>query len=154
MGTYLLFRALASHPGSAAVIDEITCFAADASNDILEKGKIGYRAVRRAHRLTSYFNRQDPVLAVSAIANADGRLGLNGADQPDLLPDNAFQMDCSTAIEGHSDYRKSAGVMQDLAAVLKGDAAGQIPGRTPTHEKNTFRIGPEPEESDLPGDED
>lgn len=57
-------------------------------------------------------------------------------------------------IERHSDYRKNADVMQDLAAILRGDSSGQIPGRTPTHEKNTFRIGPEPEDSDSPGDDD
>jgi len=146
MGTYLLFRALASHSGSSAIIDEMTCFAADVGNDVLEKGEIGNRAVRKVNRLSSYFNRQDPVLAASALANADGRLGLNGADQPDLSPDNALQIDCTTLDVGHSDYRKSADTMRDLAAVLKGDAAGQIPGRTPTHEKNTFRMGPEPEE--------
>jgi esterase/lipase superfamily enzyme len=62
MGAYLLFRALASHSGSGAIIDGTTCFAADVSNDVLEKGEIGYRAARRVNRLTSYFNRHDPVL--------------------------------------------------------------------------------------------
>ena len=149
MGNYLLIQALASHPGTARLLDQFTCFAADVSNDILEKGEKGFRAARRVSRLTSYFNRKDPVLAVSAIINVDGRLGLNGADEPDLLPDNAFQADCGTAIEGHSDFRKNAHVMQDLAAVLKGDSSGQIPGRTPTHEKNTFRLGPEEEEDSV-----
>ncbi|MBI2985581.1 MAG: alpha/beta hydrolase [Deltaproteobacteria bacterium] len=154
MGGYLVFRTLASHSGSGAIIDEMTCFAADVSNDVLEKGEIGHRAVRKVRRLSSYFNRHDPVLGASAFANADGRLGLNGADEPDLLADNAFQVDCSTVIDGHSDYRKSTDVMGDLAAVLGGASSGQIPGRTPTHEKNTFRIGPEPEEKDLTGDDD
>ena len=154
MGAYLLFRALASYPGNGVIIDDMTCFAADVTNDVLEKGEIGYRAARRVNRLTSYFNRHDPVLGASAFANVDGRLGMNGADEPDLLPDNAFQVDCSTVVEGHSDYRKSTDVMHDLAAILKGDPSGQIPGRTPTHEKNTFRIGPEPEENDLAGNGD
>jgi len=154
MGAYLLFRALASYPGNGVIIDDMTCFAADVTNDVLEKREIGYRAARRVNRLTSYFNRHDPVLGASAFANVDGRLGMNGADEPDLLPDNAFQVDCSTVVEGHSDYRKSTDVMHDLAAILKGDPSGQIPGRTPTHEKNTFRIGPEPEENDLAGNGD
>lgn len=154
MGTYLLFRALASYPGSGIVIDEITCFAADVSNNVLEKGKIGYRAVRRANRLTSYFNRQDHVLGASALfAHADGRLGLNGAEKSDRLPDNAFQIDCSTVVDGHSDYRKSTDVMQDLAVVLNG-ASGPIPGRTGPIDKNTFRLGPEEEEENSIGDGD
>ena len=154
MGAYLLFRALKSYPGNGVIIGDVTCFAADVSNDVLEKGKIGNRAARKIKRLTSYFNRHDPVLGASAFANVDGRLGLNGADQPDLLPSNAFQADCSTVIEGHSDYRKNADVMQDLAAVLDGNASDQIGGRTETGENNTFRIGPEPEQDDAVGDND
>ncbi len=154
MGNYLLIQALASHPGTARLLDQVTCFAADVSNDILEKGEKGFRTARRVSRLTSYFNRKDPVLGVSAIINADGRLGMNGADEAALLPDNTFQVDCSTVIEGHSDYRKSVEVMQDLAAVLKGDPSGGIDGRTQTTDKNTFRLGPESEENDSVGDDD
>jgi len=150
MGAYLLFRALASGSDSGVIVDEISCFAADVSNNALEKGKMGYRAARKANRLTSYFNRQDPVLGASALfAHADGRLGLNGAERPERLPGNAFQIDCTTVIDGHSDYRKSGEIMGDLAAVLKGDASGGIEDRTPTTDKNTFRLGPEPEEDDL-----
>jgi len=98
--------------------------------------------------------QDDPVLATSAIANADGRLGLNGADQPAVLPDNAFQVDCSTVVEGHSDYRKKIDVMQDMTFVLKGDSSDQIPGRTQTIDRNTYHIGPQPEEDDLSGDGD
>ncbi len=155
MGNYLLIQALASHPGTARLLDQVTCFAADVSNDILEKGEKGFRAARRVSRLTSYFNRKDPVLGVSAIINADGRLGLNGADDAALLPDNAFQVDCSTVIEGHSDYRKSTDVMQDMAGVLRG-APDPIPDRTGPIVRNTFRLGPEPEEegTSLDGDGD
>ena len=152
MGNYLLIQALASHPGTARLLDQATCFAADVSNDILEKGEKGFRAVRRVERLTSYFNRHDPVLGVSAIINADDRLGLNGADDAALLPDNAFQVDCSTLFKGHSDYRKCPEVMQDLVAVLNGNASDQIDGRSPEAATNTFRIGPEPDESGSPGD--
>lgn len=152
MGAYLLFRALASYPGGGVLIDETTSFAADVSNDVLEQGEIGFRAARKLQRLTSYFNRDDPVLATSAIANADGRLGLNGADQPALLPDNALQVDCSTVVEGHSDYRKKIDIMQDMVLVLKGESSDQIPGRTQTIDRNTFHIGPQPEEEDLSGD--
>ena len=154
MGTYLLFRALASYPGGSPVMGEVACFAADVSNDILEQGEIGFRAARRLKRLTSYFNRDDPVLATSAIANADGRLGLNGADQPAVLLDNAFQVDCSTVVEGHSDYRKKIDVMQDMTFVLKGDSSDQIPGRTQTIDRNTYHIGPQPEEDDPSGDDE
>ena len=154
MGAYLLFRALASYPGSSVIIDEVTCFASDVSNDVLEQGEIGFRAARKIKRLTSYFNRQDPVLGASAFANVDGRLGLNGADQADLLPENTFQVDCSTLFKGHSDYRKSTDVMQDLVAVLDGNASDQIGGRTETGENNAFRIGPEPEQDDSVGDND
>ena len=51
MGAYLLFRALASYPGSSPVIGEFACFAADVSNDVLEQGEIGFRAARKIKRL-------------------------------------------------------------------------------------------------------
>ena len=38
--------------------------------------------------------------------------------------------------------------MQDLVAVLNGKASDQFDGRSPEAEKNTFRIGPEPDEDD------
>lgn len=159
MGAYLFMRALANYPKASkppagSVVKEVACFAADVSNDVLEQGEIGLRAARKVKRLTSYFNRKDQVLGASAFANADGRLGLNGADEAALLPDNAFQVDCSTVIEGHSDYRKNGDVMRDLVAVFKGDSSGQIPGRALTHEKNTFRIGPEPEDDAASSDDD
>ena len=44
--------------------------------------------------------------------------------------------------------------MEDLVAVLKGDPSGGIDGRTQTTDKNTFRLGPEPEENESPADND
>ena len=72
--------------------------------------------------------------------------------QRSSLPKNAFQVDCSTVIDGHSDYRESDEIMEDLVAVLNGEASDQIDGRTRSHEKNTFRAGPEPEEDDSYAD--
>ncbi len=66
MGTYLLVRALVDYAridaipdtrNGAPLIDEMTFFAADLSNNSLEKDEDGYHAVQEADRLTSYFYR-------------------------------------------------------------------------------------------------
>ena len=163
MGAHLLIRALADYsridaipeaqPG-AYLVDEMTFFAADVSNNSLERGQDGRQALRETNRLTSYFYRLDPVLGISAFLNHDGRLGLNGAERPSRLPKDAFQLDCTTLLDSHAGYRKNTKLMRDLAAVLNGRPSHQIGGRKPTGEKNTFRIGPEPEEDDSFGDDD
>ena len=155
MGAYLLIRALAAYSRIDAIaeplpdsfiVDEMTFFAADVSNEILETGEDGNIAVGEAKRLTSYFSSKDPVLGISQVVNHDGRLGLGGAERPNRLPKNAFQIDCSTLIESHSAYRDTPEVMEDLAEVLDGTSSGEIEGRRPTGDKNTFAIGPEEEE--------
>ncbi|MGH7871298.1 MAG: alpha/beta hydrolase [Candidatus Binatia bacterium] len=114
MGAYLLIRALAAYARIDAIaeplpghfiVDEMTFFAADVSNDILERGEDGNIAVGEASRLTSYFSDKDPVLSISEVVNRDGRLGLAGAERPSRLPSNALQIDCSTLVESHSAYR-------------------------------------------------
>jgi len=163
MGAHLLIRALADYSRidaipdrrkGAPLIDEITFFAADVSNNSLEKEEDGYHAVEEADRLTSYFYRRDPVLGASVFVNHDGRLGLNGAERPSRLPKDAFQVDCSTVLDSHSGYRKSTEIMQDLAAVFKRTPSRQIDGRSRSYQKKTFRIGPEPEEDDSFADDE
>jgi esterase/lipase superfamily enzyme len=162
MGAYLLIRALAAYSRIDAIadpmpghfiVDEMTFFAADVSNEILESGEDGNIAVSEASRLTSYFSYKDPVLGISQVVNRDGRLGLAGAQRPKRLPGNAFQIDCSTLIESHSAYRDVPEVMADLAAVLSGISSTAIDDRRPTGDKNTFAIGPEEEEEVDEGNE-
>jgi esterase/lipase superfamily enzyme len=161
MGAHLLIRALAAYsridaiaeplPGHF-VVDEMTFFAADVSNNILERGEDGNIAASEASRLTSYFSYKDPILSISQVVNRDGRLGLAGAERPSRLPSNAFQIDCSTLIESHSAYRDTTDVMEDLAEVLAGSASNEIEDRRPTGDMNTFAIGPEEEEVDEDDD--
>lgn len=155
LGAYLVIRALAAYSRIDAIaepvpdnfiVDEMTFFAADVSDEILEAGEDGAIAATEARRLTSYFSYKDPVLGISQVVNHDGRLGLGGAKRPSRLPKNAFQIDCSTLIESHSAYRDSAEVMEDVVEVLDGTSANEIDGRRPTGDKNTFAIGPEEEE--------
>jgi len=157
MGAHLLITALAAYSRIDAIeepvpgyfiVDEMTFFAADVSNEILEKGEDGNIAVGEASRLTSYFSYKDPILGSSEVVNRDGRLGLAGAERPSRLPRNAFQIDCSTLIESHSAYRDSTEVMEDLAEVLSGISSNEIEDRRPTGDKNTFAIGPEEDDAD------
>lgn len=163
IGAYLLIRALSAYSRINAIaealpdrfiVDEMTFFAADVSNNILERGEDGYIAVGEASRLTSYFSYKDPILGISQVVNRDGRLGLAGVERPRRLPQNAFQIDCSTLIESHSDYRSTSDVMEDLVEVLLGTPANEIEERRATGAKNTFAIGPEEEDSDEDDDND
>jgi esterase/lipase superfamily enzyme len=154
MGAHLLIRALAAYSRIDAIaeplpgrfiVDEISFFAADVSNEILERGEDGNIAAGEASRLTSYFSYRDPVLGISQVVNRDGRLGLAGAQRPNRLPSNAFQIDCTTLIESHSGYRGSKDVMADLVEVLRGTDSNEIEDRRTTGDKNTFALGPEKE---------
>ena len=154
MGAHLLIRALAAYSRIDAIaeplpgrfiVDEISFFAADVSNEILERGEDGNIAAGEASRLTSYFSYRDPVLGISQVVNRDGRLGLAGAQRPNRLPRNAFQIDCTTLIESHSGYRGSKDVMADLVEVLRGTDSNEIEDRRTTGDKNTFALGPEKE---------
>ena len=84
--------------------------------------------------------------AASLIANTDDRIGLNGAQRPRLLPKDAFQVNCQPVMDTHTGYRKEVRVMKDLVDVLNSKPSNQISDRKPTGAKNTFRIGPEPED--------
>ena len=154
MGAHLLIRALAAYSRIDAIaeplpgrfiVDEMSFFAADVSNEILERGEDGNIAAGEASRLTSYFSYRDPVLGISQVVNRDGRLGLAGAQRPNRLPRNAFQIDCTTLIESHSGYRGSKDVMADLVEVLRGTDSNEIEDRRTTGDKNTFALGPEKE---------
>jgi hypothetical protein len=95
----------------------------------------------------TYFNGDALVLGISPLVNGDGRLGM-GADLPRGLLNKAVQLNCSTLIEGHARSPRNTAIMRDVVAVLSGTPFDQIADRTPTGEKNTFRLGFEPEDDD------
>lgn len=161
MGAHLIIQALANYSVVAAIpaigpggllVDEMTLFAPDVDADILEKNEDGNHAAVETRRLTTYFSRNDKVLAVSELFNHGPRLGLEGAERPARAPPNAYQVDCTTLIYDHSGYRDEASVMEDLAAVLAGEDPDEINGRREEDDKNTFAVGPEEEEEDEPSD--
>ena len=152
MGAHLAIKALAAYSAVAAIpatgpggviLDEITFFAPDVDGDILEKGEDGNVAAGEARRLTTYFSRNDKVLAVSELFNQGPRLGLEGVEHPARVPASAYQVDCTTLVFEHSGYRDEPEVMTDLAAVLAGEDAEDIAGRREEDGKNTYAIGPE-----------
>lgn len=161
MGAHLIVTSLASYSAVSAipsvgpggqVVDEVTFFAPDVDADVLEKNEDGSRAATEARRITTYFSRNDKVLAASELLNLGPRLGIEGAEHPARVPSNAYQVDCSTLIFEHADYRDDPDVMKDLSAVLSGAASDDIAGRRKEDGKNTFALGPESDEDDEPVD--
>jgi len=157
MGAHLAIKALAAYSAVAAIpatgpggviLDEITFFAPDVDGDILEKGEDGNVAAGEARRLTTYFSRNDKVLAVSELFNQGPRLGLEGVEHPARVPASAYQVDCTTLVFEHSGYRDEPEVMTDLAAVLAGEDAEDIAGRREEDGKNTYAIGPEEDDEE------
>jgi esterase/lipase superfamily enzyme len=157
MGAHLTIKGLAAYSALTAIpamgpggiiLDEITFFAPDVDGDILEKGEDGNIAAGEARRLTTYFSRNDKVLAVSELFNGGPRLGLDGTEHPARVPASAYQVDCTTLVFEHSGYRDEPAVMGDAAAVLAGEDADEIAGRREEDDKNTFAIGPEEEDEE------
>src|ERR1044072_6597773 len=159
MGAHLVIKALAAYSAVAAIpaagpggliADEITFFAPDVYGDILEKGEDGNIAAGEARRLTTYFSRNDKVLALSELFNHGPRLGLEGAEHPARVPASAYQVDCTTLVFEHAGYRDDPAVMTAVAAVLSGENPDDIAGRREEAAKNPFAISPKDDEDDEP----
>lgn len=130
------------------LFDEVLLMAADADNDALsESGKLA-PLERLARRVTTYYNAQDLALVVSdwTKLNPD-RLGAAGPRDLAPLPPKFVQVNCAPAVDwstdptGHQYYRNNPTVRDDVLAVLQGQEADRIGGRSATDRAQTYRLG-------------
>ena len=140
MGNFVLQEAMAltwsrkNQPLLVSLVNQLLMVATDVDNDIFDDGDMpgkndGDGIANLTYRVTALFTGRDPVLGVSAGLKHFGtrRLGRSGLDRTKPLPDNVWDVDCSSLIPAdatniHSSYfepnsRKTLELMRE---VLRG----------------------------------
>lgn len=141
MGNYVLEKAMQyawtrnNQPLLISLVNQLLMVAADVDNDLFDetdqKGD-GAAIANLTYRVTALFSGRDPVLGVSAGLKHFGkrRLGRSGLDHP-RVPDNVWQVDCSTLLVGpdkdvHSAYFDSPKTIELMRQILRGDDRKRI----------------------------
>ncbi len=142
MGNYVLENAMndvwtrKNRPLLVSLMQEVLMVAADVDNDLFRSGEAvthgdGEGLANLSYRITALYTGRDDVLGTSAGLKHFGkrRLGRAGLDRTYPLPDNVWDVDCSTilnpsvgGIEIHSEYfsPSEARCYDLMRAILQG----------------------------------
>lgn len=121
MGNYLLQNAMQytwtrkNQPLLVALVNQLLMVAADVDNDLFKSGEEtdksdGDAIANLTYRVTALFTGRDNVLGMSAGLKHFGkrRLGRSGLDRKYPIPDNVWDVDCTTLISKDADNIHSA----------------------------------------------
>lgn len=138
MGNYVLQKAMQrawtrkNQPLLVSLINQLLMVAADVDNDLFGGGETidqsdGDAIANLTYRITALYSGRDSVLGMSAGLKHFGkrRLGRSGIDRTEQVPDNVWDIDCSTLFapdqEGiHSAYFGEQRVLDVMREVLRG----------------------------------
>ena len=140
MGNYLLENAMnvawtrKNQPLLVSLINQLLMVAADVDNDIFRAGDTvkhgdGEGIANLTYRVTALYSGRDSVLGISAGLKHFGkrRLGRSGLDQTCPVPDNVWDVDCSSLIppatggmQVHGAYFDTQQCYQLMRALLQG----------------------------------
>ena len=149
MGNYVLRHAvqkMISEHGSHLphVFEHIFLMAADEDDDTFEHAYKLRLLPNLATQVHVYFNRGDLSMHVSDRTKGNPpRLGADGVRVPGALPGKVNQIDCSDVVDGlleHSYYLQQESVVDDMAAVLRGQAPDAIENRRFRADKGRYVI--------------
>lgn len=138
MGNYVLQKTMQlvwtrnNQPLLVSLLNQALMVAADVDNDLFKSGEStdksdGDAIANLSYRVTALYTGRDPVLGLSAGVKHFGkrRLGRSGLDRHYLLPDNVWDIDCSTLFKPdeadiHSGYFKEQRTIDLMRQVLRG----------------------------------
>ena len=138
MGNYVLQNAMQytwtrkHQPMLVALVNQLLMVAADVDNDLFKSGEEtdksdGDAIANLTYRVTALYTGRDPVLGMSAGLKHFGkrRLGRSGLDYSYPIPDNVWNVDCTSLIsEGantiHSSYFEESKTLELMKLILKG----------------------------------
>jgi esterase/lipase superfamily enzyme len=138
MGNYLFQRAMQycwtrkNRPLLTSLVNQLLMVAADVDNDIFKSGETvgqgdGDAIANLSYRVTALYTGRDSVLGMSAGLKHFGkrRLGRSGLDRTYPIPDNVWDVDCSSLISAsaenvHSAYFDDEGTIRLMNLVLRG----------------------------------
>jgi esterase/lipase superfamily enzyme len=111
MGNYVFQKAMQltwtrqSQPLLVSLVNQLLMVAADVDNDLFKMGEgtdksDGDAIANLTYRVTALYTGRDPILGLSAGLKHFGkrRLGRSGLDRSNPLPDNVWDVDCSSLI--------------------------------------------------------
>jgi esterase/lipase superfamily enzyme len=115
------------------LLNQLIMVAADVDNDLFKSGEVsdgsaGDAIAQLTYRVTSLFSGRDKTLGLSAGLKHFGkrRLGRSGLDRNYPVPDNVWDIDCSTIISPdppesvHRAYFTEPPVLTLMEQILKG----------------------------------
>lgn len=139
MGNYVLQKAMAltwtrqNQPLLASLVNQLLMIGADVDNDLFSPAGAdsadGNAIANLTYRVTALYTGRDPVLGLSAGLKHFGkrRLGRSGLDRCGPIPDNVWDVDCSTLIPEdatniHSSYFQATSpkTLELMRQVLRG----------------------------------
>lgn len=138
MGCYVLQEAMRhvwdrnDRPMLVSLVNQLVMIAADVDNDIFRSGEQsdgsgGDAIAQLTYRVTSLFSGRDQTLGLSAGLKHFGkrRLGRSGIDRRYDIPDNIWDIDCSSFFAAdidnvHSSYFTEARVIDLVEQILRG----------------------------------
>jgi len=138
MGAFVLQKAMQlvwtrqNQPLLISLINQLLLVAADIDNDIFKGGEAvtktdGDAIANLCYRVSALYTGRDSTLGLSAGLKHFGkrRLGRSGLDDPEDVPDNVWQVDCSTLISPnaknvHSSYFDEPRTIDLMREVLRG----------------------------------
>ena len=152
MGNFVLQKAMQSawtrqnRPLLMSLVNQLIMVAADVDNDLFgsgehQTGSDGDAMANLCYRITALYTGRDSVLGMSAGLKHFGkrRLGRSGLDRSLPLPDNLWDLDCSSLIPAdatsiHSAYFEAPKVIAVMDEILRGLDRGVIQSRPPLAE--------------------
>lgn len=144
MGNYVLQKAMqiawtrSNRPLLVSLINQLVMVAADVDNDLFGSGEKvdgsdGDAIANLTYRITALYSGRDSVLGMSAGLKHFGkrRLGRSGLADTGGVPDNVWQVDCSSIFapqqDGiHSAYFEEAKTLNLMRLILRGVDRGVI----------------------------
>ncbi len=105
MGNYLVLEALNVEKKNRELVDNFFSIAPAVDNESIDKDQLFYRATLNCKNVYVLYSRRDDVLKNLYLSvEWDKALGYDGAEHPELLPENVQMVDCTDAISNHSAY--------------------------------------------------
>lgn len=106
MGNLLMLEAL-DYPSyqKKKLVHNYYALAPAVDDESLEKKEKYYYSTQNCEKLFVFYSKRDEVLKWSySLAEWDRALGFEGAEHPDKLPQNVQLINCTSFIDGHSQY--------------------------------------------------
>jgi esterase/lipase superfamily enzyme len=144
MGNFVLQKAMhtvwtrKNQPLLVSLLNQLLMVAADVDNDLFDSGETvqdtdGDAIANLTYRITALYTGRDPVLGLSAGLKHFGkrRLGRSGLDRQLPLPDNVWDVDCSSLIPDgasniHSSYFEQPKTIELMRQILRGVDRGVL----------------------------